>query len=138
LAPALVANSTSKRPGTAPRGCLLLSELRGGGPTRLTDLVEILGADKGWVSRAVQGLTERGMLRRSPHPSDGRANLIALTRRGAAHAARVDAALGALSDQAVEGLDRRQRLQARTALREIRERLAAMLADPEGVRRSCR
>lgn len=54
----------------------LLSDLE---PARGSDLVEIVGQDKGSVSRQLQHLVELGLVERSPDPGDGRATLLSLT-----------------------------------------------------------
>jgi DNA-binding MarR family transcriptional regulator/GNAT superfamily N-acetyltransferase len=50
--------------------------------TTASDLVATLELDRGYVSRLVKGLEERGILVRNIAESDARQNLLALTRKG--------------------------------------------------------
>ncbi|WMC11174.1 MarR family transcriptional regulator [Oceanimonas pelagia] len=57
----------------------------GQGKARIArELVELTCMDKVKVSRALQGLEDKGVIRRSPSPGDQRAARIALTREGLA------------------------------------------------------
>ena len=49
-----------------------------------TEVGNLTAMDKVKVSRAAQGLTAKGMLRRSRDPHDGRGRLLRLTRKGSA------------------------------------------------------
>jgi DNA-binding MarR family transcriptional regulator len=65
-------------------------------PLSLTALAELLGVTKQAVAQVVDEMVELGLVERRPDPSDGRAKLLALTRRGRAartRALEVSAAL---------------------------------------------
>jgi DNA-binding MarR family transcriptional regulator len=49
-----------------------------------TEVGQFAIMDKVKVSRATQSLIGKGLLRRSPHPNDGRGRLLRLTRKGSA------------------------------------------------------
>ena len=52
------------------------------GPMRSTAIAECVGSDPSTISRHVSQLVERGLLRRTADPSDGRATLLATTDAG--------------------------------------------------------
>ena len=88
-------------------------------PHTLSELAEQLAADRPYVTLIVDGLEERGLVQRTPHPEDRRAKLVQLTAAGRAAAARADAILdeppAALHDVPAEDLE---------ALLRVLERLA--------------
>jgi DNA-binding MarR family transcriptional regulator len=52
------------------------------GPARVTELAVVVRADLSTVSRQITALTHLGLVRKDADPSDGRANLVALTEAG--------------------------------------------------------
>ncbi len=56
-----------------------------------TDLGRGLDLDAGYLSRILRGFETRGLIRRSPSPDDGRRNFLALTPRGRAAFAPLEA-----------------------------------------------
>jgi DNA-binding MarR family transcriptional regulator len=86
----------------------------------LSELAEQLAADRPYVTLIVDGLEERGLVQRTPHPEDRRAKLVALTDAGRSAAERADAILdeppAALHEAPAEDLE---------ALLRVLERLAA-------------
>ena len=91
-------------------------------PRTLSELAEQLAADRPYVTLIVDGLEERGLVQRTPHPEDRRAKLVQLTEAGRAAAARANAILdeppAALHDAPDEDLE---------ALLRVLERLAEPL-----------
>jgi DNA-binding MarR family transcriptional regulator len=77
-------------------------------PQTLRGLAELLVADPPYATLIVDDLERRGLARRTPHPEDRRAKLVALTEAGQAAAARADAMLdeppAALRDVPAEDL----------------------------------
>jgi DNA-binding MarR family transcriptional regulator len=72
----------------------------------MRELADALGIDPPNATVVVADLEGLGLVRRRPHPTDGRAKLVEATRKGKALARRADAllatpppALGALSDE---------------------------------------
>ncbi|MGZ6644982.1 MAG: MarR family winged helix-turn-helix transcriptional regulator, partial [Solirubrobacteraceae bacterium] len=51
-------------------------------PHTLSELAEQLAADRPYVTLIVDGLEERGLVQRTPHPEDRRAKLVQLTAAG--------------------------------------------------------
>jgi DNA-binding MarR family transcriptional regulator len=91
---------------------------------RMGDLAEHWGCDASYVTALADGLEERGLVERRPHPTDRREKTIVLTAEGRA---RRDRALELLSEppSAFASLDR-------TELRQLRDLLGKLVAaDPE-------
>jgi DNA-binding MarR family transcriptional regulator len=94
------------------------------GALRMSDLAEAWGCDASYVTTLADGLQERGLAERRPHPTDRRVKTIVLTRAGRAKRER---ALALLSEPpsafgALTGAEQRQ-------LRDLLRKLVA--ADPE-------
>jgi DNA-binding MarR family transcriptional regulator len=62
-------------------------------PRTLSELAVELAADRPYVTLIVDGLEDRGLVARTPHPEDRRAKVVALTEAGRAAVARADAIL---------------------------------------------
>jgi DNA-binding MarR family transcriptional regulator len=77
-------------------------------PYTLRALAEWLAADPPYVTLIVDDLAQRGLVRRTPHPTDRRAKLVELTAAGRAAATRADSILdeppAALREVAAEDL----------------------------------
>lgn len=63
-------------------------------PMSMRELAAALGIDPANATGLVDDLEAQGLVRRRPHPADGRAELVEATRRGKAVARRADAILG--------------------------------------------
>lgn len=59
------------------------------GPARITDLAAVLRGDLSTVSRQVTALSRLGLVRKDADPTDGRAQLVALTDAGRALLQRI-------------------------------------------------
>jgi DNA-binding MarR family transcriptional regulator len=68
--------------GTTSTQCHLLVELGRSGPVPLVELGQRLCLEKSWVSRAVDGLADRGLVTKEPNPADARSWLVTLTADG--------------------------------------------------------
>jgi DNA-binding MarR family transcriptional regulator len=80
---AAVARETAPGEGVDRSAVLLLFPLQHG-PLRAGALAELCHADPSTISRQVAELVRRGLVRREPDPSDGRATLVAATAAGRA------------------------------------------------------
>jgi DNA-binding MarR family transcriptional regulator len=94
------------------------------GGLRMTDLAEHWGCDASYVTALADGLQDRGLVERRPHPTDRRVKTIVLTNEGRAKRER---ALELLSEPpsafaSLSGAEQRQ-------LRDLLRKLVA--ADPE-------
>jgi len=61
-----------------------LGTLDGDGGLRMSDLAETWGFDASYVTALADGLQERGLAERQPHPTDRRVKTIVLTAEGRA------------------------------------------------------
>jgi DNA-binding MarR family transcriptional regulator len=84
----------AERSGLTPAVTKALVHLSADHPTPMRELAGALRCDNSYVTSVVDGLEERGMARRMPHPTDRRIKVIELTEPGAVLAARVRAVLG--------------------------------------------
>ena len=82
-------------------------------PMSMGELAAELGIDPPNATTVVGDLEKMGLLRRRPHPTDGRAKLVEATRKGKARAKRADellatppASFSDLSDEELETLRR--------------------------------
>ena len=75
---------------------LLLNRLDEEGPMGVRALAEGMGIDSSTVTRQVAPLVGSGLVKRTSHPEDGRAVVLALSQRGKAHLAEVRASRRAL------------------------------------------
>ena len=100
----------------------LLSEA--GGPMSLGALSEELALSPAAVSRAVDGLVQRGELKRAEDPEDRRSKIVSLTARGRATYDRILAVRLAGVRSFVEGLEPQERDALGSALHPIIERLS--------------
>ncbi len=81
----------------------LLGVLRDRTPT-MNELATLLELDKSSVTGLVDRAQRRGLVRRSPSPTDGRAVLVTLTAKGRAHVAGVATSFAADVTAILEGL----------------------------------
>jgi DNA-binding MarR family transcriptional regulator len=88
-------------------------------PYTLSELAVQLAADRPYVTLIVDGLEERGLVQRTPHPEDRRAKLVQLTAAGRAAVERADAILdeppAALHEAPAEDLEALLRVLGRLA-----------------------
>ncbi|MGI9471473.1 MAG: MarR family winged helix-turn-helix transcriptional regulator, partial [Rubripirellula sp.] len=73
-------------------------------PERMKPLAELLGRDATTVSRQIAGLEKRKLVKRSPCPEDGRATVVAITRRGAKLVERIMPMTIALRTRTMNGI----------------------------------
>jgi DNA-binding MarR family transcriptional regulator len=106
-----------------------LGTLDGDGGLRMSDLAETWGFDASYVTALADGLQERGLAERQPHPTDRRVKTIVLTAEGRAKRER---ALEMLAEppSAFASLSATEQRQ----LRDLLQKLTA--ADPELARKA--
>ncbi len=73
------------------------------------------------VTRIVQLLERKGLLRRKPHPNDGRRSELMLTRSGESVIRRVEPIAQAYRRQALDGIDAEEVARLRAVLKRITE-----------------
>lgn len=67
--------------GVTPPEWTALAHAGRGGVTPLA-LAEQMGIDRAAVTRVIDRVEAKGLVRRTPHPTDGRSTVVELTRRG--------------------------------------------------------
>ena len=77
------------------------------------------------ITRIVQLLERNGLLRRKPHPTDGRRSKLVLTRRGETVIRTVEPIAQAYRRRALEGIDAREVAELRGLLKRIVENCAS-------------
>jgi len=88
--------------GASTVQCHVLTELLREEGLSQQALVERLGLDKGWISRAVDALVEEGCIVKQTSASDRRSVMLALTRSGRARAQRLERELNQHAVQLLE------------------------------------
>ncbi|MFT8246041.1 MarR family winged helix-turn-helix transcriptional regulator [Roseomonas sp. BN140053] len=81
--------------------------------------------DKAWVSRSVDALVGRGLLRKRPHPTDSRVGLVSLTPEGLRLVAQLAPVAVARHESMVAGLDMAE---VERVVSELERRVEALLA----------
>jgi DNA-binding MarR family transcriptional regulator len=83
-------------------------------PMSMGELAAALGVDPPNATVVVADLESQGLVRRRPHPTDGRAKVVEATRKGKSLARRADAILAtpppALSDLSTDDLEALRRI----------------------------
>ena len=101
---------------TTSTQCHILTELGRTGPMPPSELGARLLLEKSWISRAVDGLVERGLVTREPNPADARSWLVTLTAAGQQRVRELNATLDAHAEQLLASLTDRDRTQVNRAL----------------------
>ncbi len=123
--------------------CHLLNELSRSGPLSLSELGTRVTLEKSWVSRAVDAMVKRGLVRKEPNPSDARSWIVALTDEGVRTASELDRTLDTHAEQLLGSLSARERAAVESSLllllKVLREDTAANcgLPAPERKGSSC-
>lgn len=94
---------------TSSTQCHLLVELGRAGPLPLSELGSRLMLEKSWVSRAVDGLVERGWATKEPNPLDARSWLVTLTADGDDRVRELNATLDNHAARVLDQLNERDR-----------------------------
>lgn len=95
--------------GTSATQCHLLVELGRAGPLPLSEIGGRLNLEKSWVSRAVDGLVERGWATKEPNPLDARSWLVTLTVEGDKRVLDLNATLDNHADRVLQQLQSSER-----------------------------
>lgn len=124
--------------GLTPTQIDALTLLKRRGPGGLFTLARHLGVTQATTSDVVSTLDRKGLVRKEPNPSDGRAVVITLTSSGEAVASQEDAPPRALAD-ALSTLDPEEQATLRRALvKTIRELQEAGAIEPQRLCVTCR
>ena len=82
----------------------ILGHLSGDGPLAIREISRRSKIDKAWISRSVDGLARRGLVEKTPHPTDSRITLLSLTKRGKELADAVSRLAKKRQDELLAGL----------------------------------
>lgn len=77
-------NPIMNRFGVKPTDLRILVMLGAYQPISVNEVSRRTHIDKAWISRSLKGLLHRKLIRKTAHPSDSRASLLSLTRKGEA------------------------------------------------------
>ncbi len=91
-------------------------------------IAERTAMDKVKVSRALAGLSAKGLVRRTPHPTDGRLSLVTFSARGARVYAEIVPLALRTEQELVEGLGQAERAALSAFLARINRRVEALEA----------
>ena len=121
---------TDAQLGVPPARLSALSVLVFGGPRTLSELAAAEQVTGPTITKIVQGLESSGLVRRRPHPDDGRASIVEATTKGrrimergrALRVRQLIEQLETLTPKEVDDLDRGARL-----LRKLERRLSGQV-----------
>jgi DNA-binding MarR family transcriptional regulator len=108
---------------TTSTQCHLLVELGRSGPVPQVELGQRLCLEKSWVSRAVDGLAARGLVKKEPNPLDARSWLVTLTVDGVDRLQALNHTLDTHAAQLLGRLSARDRRAVERSLRLLLEAL---------------
>jgi len=89
------------------------------GPSSQADLGRHTGIDRSDIVATVGALVSAGYARRAPDPTDGRRNVVTITRRGATKLLRLDTALDGVQQRLLAPLSATERRALLRALRKL-------------------
>ncbi len=95
--------------GSTSTQCYLLMELGRSGAMSQTELGQRLSLEKSWVSRAVEGLVEQGLVLKVANPQDARSWLLSLSRAGEQRYAALNRTLDNHASHLLDCLSARER-----------------------------
>lgn len=115
--------------GASTVQCHVMMELLGEEGLAQQALVERLGLDKGWISRAVDALVTEGSISKQASELDRRSVMLSLTAPGRARARQLEGELDRHAAQLLERVPRERQAQVRESLQLL---LAAMSGLEQG------
>jgi DNA-binding MarR family transcriptional regulator len=125
---ARVGTELLKKAGVAPPHEIVLLYLDTHGPVQQTDLVHYMGRDRSTVTATLQAMERAGLVARTSSPSDKRAMIVQLSRKGRSAVPRARAAWHELERRTASALTPKQQADLIDALSTIRD----ALNDPTG------
>lgn len=101
---------------TTSTQCHLLTELGRSGPLSVSELSMRVLLERSWVSRAVDGMAERGLVTKAQDPNDARSRLVTLTADGEQTVNDLNRTLDEHAEQLLGSLRERDRLAVENSL----------------------
>jgi DNA-binding MarR family transcriptional regulator len=87
----------------------VLASLREFGPASQATLSRRTGIYRSDLVALINGLTDAGLVERTPDPADGRRNVISMTAKGRRQLARLDKVVADVQDELLEPLNKAER-----------------------------
>lgn len=115
--------------GTTTTQCTVLTELGRSGPVTLAALSRRIGLDKGWTSRAVEGLVQEGLVEKVGSAEDRRTVRISLSDAGQTRLNELNQTLNALADRAFEHIPAEQHAMVRASLELLQQALLTVTTE---------
>jgi DNA-binding MarR family transcriptional regulator len=119
--------------GTSLTQCSILTEVGRAGDLNLGELAQAIGFDKSWTSRAVDVLTDTGLLTKEADRDDGRRVRLTLTRKGRARFESLNAELDAHARRVLDRIPSADRAAVQRALALLHDALQDQAAKPDEV-----
>ena len=113
-----------------------LAAIADGGSMRLHELAARVGANPPTASRAIDGLVQLGLMKRSVDPRDRRAVALELTARGRARVTRQRSRFAGMLAPALERLEPEERAELVRTMARLNEELGAVATEQGGGERS--
>lgn len=110
---------------TTPTQCHILTELGRSGPQPMGELGQRLLLEKSWVSRAIDGLVELGLVDKQPNPADARSWIVALTAAGKRRVRELNATLDGHAQALLASMSERDRQSVQRSLLLLLKQLRA-------------
>ncbi len=123
-------SSAACHDGRSTVQCHILSELLRSEPLTQQDLVERLGLDKGWISRAVEALVADGAIDKRQHQDDRRSAWLLLSEAGRARASALNLRLNQHAGSLLSALDDQQQADLHASLLVLLQALQPAAANP--------
>ncbi len=101
-------------------------------PLALNEVSRLAGIDKAWVSRSLALLVARGLVVRSPHPTDNRITLLSLTRPGKAKVRQIIPLAAVRNERLLASMSKARRALLDALLAELQVHAEHLLAHPDG------
>ncbi len=127
-----IVNARYRQAGMSMARLQVLHTLMTDGAVRIGELSEHLDVAARTMTSTVEGLARDGLVVRTTDPSDGRAVLVALTRRGEAVFAKASEIRNAVFDEVFAALDPDERAQFLAMLRALADRAGIPCPAPLG------
>ena len=105
--------------GLGAQQFLVLQQLQTLGETSQAELADALGIDRSNLAALAAELSDRGLVERTRHEADRRRYVLRLSRSGERLLRRTEGAIAAAEDDLLSPLDRAQRDQLYTLLRQL-------------------
>jgi DNA-binding MarR family transcriptional regulator len=112
--------------------CHVLIEIGSGPGLSVKELASRLGLDKSTLSRTVESLVKDGLADRGPDPSDRRAVVVRLTKKGLASLAVIDKAWNTWGEALFRGIPKTRHAEVLETLTLVADALHAFPASPSG------